>query len=116
MRIKVKKTAASDYIRRTYKGMRADCGMLHRPEWVKMLEAVQGKWIEVETNYLFQDQFNTVPIPGVSELGMRIMMESVEEIEDDVRIGLMKCGWCGKHTKNDKCDKCGKAEYLEKLV
>lgn len=81
-----------------------------------MLEAVQGKWIEVETKHLFSDQFNTVPIPGVSELGMRIMMESVEEIEDDVRIGMKKCYYCGEQTRDDKCNKCKTAEYLEKLV
>jgi hypothetical protein len=36
-------------------------------DWVKTLEKVDGQVLEVETEYLFSDQFNTVPVPGVSD-------------------------------------------------
>lgn len=82
-----------------------------------MLEKIKGQWVEVETEHLFADQFNTVPIPGVSEQGLRLMIEDVEEIEDDVRQGVVKCGWCAGYDKDGdgRCDKCGKAEYLRPL-
>lgn len=91
--------------------------MLHRPEWAEMLRKVEGKWLDVETEHLFRDQFNTAPIPGVSANGMRIMLESVEAIEDDIRADVVKCGWCYgyDHDGDGKCDKCGKSEHLAPL-
>src|SRR5512139_3137075 len=53
--------------------------------WADLLKAVEGRIIEVETDYLFRDQFNTVPIPGVSESGLRLMNESIEAVIDDIR-------------------------------
>ena len=87
MKIKINENAAANYLARCYRGANPRCGMLHRPEWMQMLEKVQGQWLEVETQWLFDTQFNTAPIPGVSENGMRIMIEDVSEIVDDVRPG-----------------------------
>lgn len=117
MKVKVYHNAAENYHRRCYKGAHPQCGMLHRPEWEAMLKKIEGQWIEVETEHLFRDQFNTVPIPGVSEQGMRLMIEDVEEIEGDVRQGVVKCNWCYGYDrdKDGKCDKCGKGEYLSPL-
>lgn len=117
MRIKLYSEAASHYVTRCYRGAHPQCGQLHNPKWQKMLEAVQGTWLEVETEHLFRDQFNTAPIPGVSENGMRVMIEDVEAIENDVRQGVVKCQWCYgyDHDHDGKCDKCGKSEYLRDL-
>lgn len=117
MKILMRDDAAKAYVQRCYKGARADCGMLHRPEFADMLRAVQGQWIEVETDHLFRDQFNTVPIPGVSDNGLRVMVNDIQAIEDDVRQGVVKCNWCYgyDHDKDGACDKCGKTEYLEPL-
>ena len=116
MRVKLHDEAARNYVTRCYRHAHPECGMLHRPEWVEMLSAVQGQWLDVETAHLFSDQFNTGPIPGVSENGLRLMIEDVAEIEDDARIGVHKCGWCGGYsTDGVTCDKCGKAEYVRPL-
>lgn len=117
MRVKVYQNAAANYHARCYRHAHPACGMLHRPEWEKMLRAVEGRWLEVETEHLFRDQFNTVPIPGVSDNGMRLMIEDVEAIEDDVRDGVIKCRWCFgyDHDKDGACDKCGKTDHLEPL-
>lgn len=117
MRIHIRKDAASAYHHRCYKGAHPACGMLHNPDWEKMLEQVQGQWLEVETEHLFRDQFNTAPIPGVSELGMRIMIQDIDAIEDDARDGIIKCNWCFGYDKDNdgKCDNCSKSEYLEPL-
>jgi len=84
-----------------------------------MLKAIQGQWVEIETDHLFADQFNTVPIPGVSENGMRLMVEDVEEIEDDARIGVIKCSYCFgyDHNHDGFCDNplCGSPDYLHPL-
>ena len=44
------------------------------------LEENRGKWVEIDTNYLFENQYNTVD-------GFRIYDDHIERIEDDVRFG-----------------------------
>jgi hypothetical protein len=118
MRIKLTDNASSNYVRRCYNGAPASCGMLHRPDFAAMLKAVQGQWLEVETAYLFADQFNTAPIPGVSELGLRVMASEVAEIEGDVRPGVIHDGWTNRHYFNREeipaeCLTPERAQYLK---
>lgn len=116
MRIRLHANAAAAYVRRCYKRAHPQCGMLHRPEWKDMLEKVEGQWLEVETDYLFDAQFNTAPIPGVSEHGMRLMAEDVAEIEDDVRPGRVFDQYTHKHYAPDELPaKCLTPERLEYL-
>lgn len=61
---------------------------------------VAGTEIEVETEYLFRNQFNTVPIPDISENGLRVMEEYIECVIDDEREGKARCNWCGKTSSN----------------
>jgi hypothetical protein len=86
--------------------------------WYGKMERIRGKTVEVETKYLFRDQFNTVPIRGVSESGLRIMMKDVERIIDDARIGRSRCGWCGEHFESGVlfCPHCGKGGYVTPLI
>jgi len=117
MRIHIREGAARFYVQRCYRHAHPQCGQIHNPEWATMLRAVEGTWLEVETEHLFSDQFNTAPVEGVSESGMRIMLEDIDEIEDDVRQGVVKCQWCFgyDHDGDGKCDKCGKTEHLHPL-
>lgn len=97
---------------------RVVCGdFLWPPEFERMMAAVAGQWVEVETNHLFRDQFNTVPVPGVSELGMRVMERDTVAVEDDERVGTVKCSWCGGYDGDHDglCDDCGKPDYLHLL-
>lgn len=88
--------------------------MIPNTQWLDILSKVQGMTLEVETRYLFKDQYNTVPIPGVSEIGLRVMDESVEYVIDDERPGMAHCWWCGKTSNaGDTCDHCGETGYLE---
>ena len=87
-----------------------------KPDRWDYLKPVSGMFLTVETDYLFGDQFNTAPVPGISESGFRVMMRDVAEIIGDVRPGRMRCNWCGKHSVRDEvCHYCGKSEYLEKF-
>ena len=117
MRIKIHDNAAANYIARCYRHARPDAYGLHNNAFYEALVKVQGQWLEVETAHLFADQFNTVPIEGVSEQGLRVMLTEVVEIEDDVRQGVVKCQWCYGYDsdKDGACDKCGKSEYLRPL-
>lgn len=117
MRVLVHINAAEHYVKRCYRNAHPQSGMLHRPEWAEMLKKVEGQWLEVETEHLFSDQFNTVRIPGVSTNGMRLMIEDIAAVEGDVRQGVIKCNWCYgyDHDKDGQCDKCGKSEYLRPL-
>jgi len=109
MKILIKKTAASDYARQ-FRGSR-----IPNWDWYNKLKAVEGKTLEVETKHLFKDQFNTPPIPGVSELGLRIMEDSVERVIDDERPGKVRCNWCGANCSADEleCPNCRNSGYLE---
>lgn len=75
--------------------------------WSKSLRKVQGQWLEVETEFLFQDQYNTTS-------GLHIMQKDVVDIEGDVREGKARCGWCGKTTNAvGACWNCNKTEYVK---
>lgn len=117
MKILLHENAAANYVRRCYKGARPDCARLHNEEFSKMLEKVQGQWLEVETDHLFNDQFNTAPIEGVTALGLRVMHSDVVAIEGDIRHGIKKCYWCYGYDRTGAgvCDKCGKPECLEPM-
>lgn len=110
MKIKIKNDARKIYTS-------SFSGRPFNREWAEKLEKIQGMVLEVETEYLFKDQYSTAPIEGVSELGMRIMQESVEEVIDDIRIIRQRCNWCGKNSnrKLDECPHCKRSDYLEKL-
>lgn len=110
MKIKIKDNAARVYTSR-FRG-----AAVPDYRWTQVLRAIQGMTIEVETEFLFKNQFNTVSIPGISENGLRIMEESVEYVIDDERPGKARCQWCGTTTPSgEPCKKCGKTEYLEDL-
>lgn len=112
MKVKVREDAKMAYI--GY--MVHTCHSGYSNEWAATLEKVQGMTIEIETDHLFVDQFNTVPIPGVSDNGLRLMNRDVSEVIDDIRPLKMKCSWCGKTADiGDICPKCGKVEYLVKF-
>jgi hypothetical protein len=117
MFIRVQDNAAQNYITRCYKGAHPSCGMAHSPEWADTLKQVEGQWLEVETEHLFENQFNTVPIPGVSDNGLRLFVEDISEIKDDVREGVVKCRGCLGYDRDGdgKCDSCGREDYLHKL-
>jgi hypothetical protein len=83
-------------------------------EWADKLKELQGETLEVETEYLFRDQFNTAPIDGISDNGMRIMAESVAEVIDDERPGRMRCEWCGAvSVVSSTCSNCERDDHLK---
>ena len=119
MKLKIKKDAGTIYIRNLYKGMRPDyCAPKEARGFGDKITAIQGMTIEVETRYLWDNQFNTAPIEGVSESGLRILdfegEESIiEEIIDDVRPSRLKCPECFHYLREDDeedepCWWCGK--------
>lgn len=75
-------------------------GSLEIDKYRKMLQAVAGQWLEVETQYLFQNQFNTVPIPSISKSGLRVMAGHVQDIKDDIRPNRLFDMWTHKNYKN----------------
>lgn len=67
-----------------------DCNCHRQPinwEWAATLEKIQGMTLPIETEYLFANQFNIGPIPGVSLLGLRLMWRFGElDYEGDVKL------------------------------
>lgn len=61
----------------------------------KYLKANAGKFVKVETDYLFNDQYNTAKF--------RLFDSHISEVKDDARVNMGKCAYCGKmHTKDPK--------------
>lgn len=119
MKLKIKKDAGTIYIRNLYKGMRPDyCAPKEAREFGDKITAVQGNTIDVETRYLWDNQFNTAPIEGISKNGLRILdfedEESIiEEVIDDVRPHRSKCPYCEHYLREEDgihgtCWWCGK--------
>lgn len=99
---------------------------------------LDGKAVELETEHLFDNQWNSAPIPGFSEKGYRLFnwaedynskigappgikrghyLEQTEEMKDVLR-NTHKCGYCGHMEPAAKgyvfCPKCIGSEYLTK--
>ena len=65
------------------------------------LKENEGKWLEVETAHLFNNQYNTAEY--------RIYDSMIEEIKDDVRHLFKKCNYCGAMIEKTQPD-CSKHE------
>jgi hypothetical protein len=96
---------------------------------------MDGAVLTLETAHLFSDQWNTAPIEGVSEMGMRVFdwaqdypidfskkvkrghwLEQTEEMRE-IRQNTLTCGYCGKYepaaSGKKFCGKCLENEYLK---
>ena len=67
-------------------------GSIEADSYRKKLQKLAGQWVEVETKYLFQDQFNTAEL--------RVMSRNVADIQDDIRENFIFDSWTGKKYKN----------------
>ncbi len=95
---------------------------------------LDGKEIELETEHLFNDQWNTAPIAGVSDSGLRVFdwyedanfqnpgtkIGHYLEITDEMREARRNryvCGFCGRQEDAQKgtvfCGQCIDSEYLK---
>jgi len=119
MQLKIKEDAGNIFFKNHYKDRHPEhCMPAVTREYANMITAIQGMTIEVETEYLWDDQFNTVPIEGVSDNGLRILdfkgeLSIIEEIIDDARPIRAKCENCGHYLRKDDfigypCWWCGK--------
>lgn len=135
MRITIKPTASVEYIRAF------DRNGQNRLGWANLLKLLADNKVKlkVETNYLFDDQFNVAPLDPETQMeliklarttckhsvpetvnllkskdGYRIMNFWVADIENDIRPTKFKCDYCGKACDNSSitCPTCHKAEYL----
>jgi hypothetical protein len=78
------------------------------------INEVAGCWLEVDTEFLFKDQFNTTSgkHPGAN---LRIMLYNVAEIKNDVRVNRKFCKYCHHHAHIDDkvCTNCKHDDYFE---
>ena len=99
--------------------------------------ALHGVVIELETKHLFDNQWNTAPIPGISDKGLRVFdwaqdcldnkrikmghwLEQTPEMIE-VRANRRKCGYCGKQydLRDDGgapkfCQECLWSQFLKR--
>ncbi len=98
------------------------------------VKAIDGQAIALETEHLFDNQWNTAPIAGQSDKGLRVFdwaqdylpmnkkikrghwLEQTADMRE-VRRNTMKCGYCGKQEAAAKgyvfCPHCIDSEYLK---
>lgn len=111
MKILIKKEAGDMYISEntSYDGI-----YFGDPVWEDILFRISGKVLEVDTEELFKHEFNTKPIKGISEMGIRIPETYVEKVINDIRPGKARCELCNRTSESDKvCTHCGRSDYLE---
>ena len=89
MKIQIHPNACANYIARCYRHNRHSQNMLHNAAFADKLRKVQGQWLDVDTTHLFADQFNTLPIEGVTENGLRVMQSDIVAIANDVRNNVL---------------------------
>lgn len=61
--------------------------------YLESLSKIAGTTVDVETDHLFQDQYNIV------QENLRVFDKVVEEVIDDARTGRARCNYCGLHTE-----------------
>lgn len=128
--------AAYEALRTELKGKGLECFVSHGGGGSHYLPKLDGVAVELETSTLFSNQWNTAPIPGVSENGYRVFdwaedfesaigapagvkrghyLEQVPEM-GEVRRNTHKCGYCGTQEPAAKgyvfCPHCIGSEYL----
>ncbi|MGL5460763.1 MAG: hypothetical protein ACRDBY_14195 [Cetobacterium sp.] len=82
----------------------------HNRSMTEYLKAKEGTWIEIDTDCLFTNQYNTKD-------GFRIYDWMIRDIKDDVRRGKGRCNYCGKISVGDKCNCCDEGkEYFVKFT
>ena len=107
MQLKIKKDAGSIFVKNHKLQYQYSGGMSPQArEFGDKITAIQGMTIDVETKYLWYNQFNTAPIEGISKNGLRILdfkdeISIIEEIIDDARPSRAKCGSCGHYLRED---------------
>lgn len=92
---------------------------------------IDGHEIDLETKHLFDNQWNTAPIEGISESGLRVFDWALDVLNNKhikqghyldqtpemtaIRETTLTCGYCGKHHALGKvfCDACLDSEYLK---
>jgi hypothetical protein len=58
-----------------------DADPLYTKEWYEALKAIEGKWVYLETEYLYPTHVETVAIPNVSLNGLRLDTKYIEAID-----------------------------------
>lgn len=101
------------------------------------LEACDGRQVELETGCVFDNQWNTAPVDGVSDKGLRVFdwaqdhreygrhikqghYLDMTEAMVEIRANRLKCGYCGKqYDKRQQpeppafCEACRGSQYLK---
>ena len=94
MKIRIKQDAAA-ILRATRKKNGASQPDEYR--YIRELEAIQGMTFDIDTSMLFNNNFVVLPGQNIysDKDDLNVDSEYVEEIIDDVRIGLTICEYCG---------------------
>lgn len=71
----------------------------------KELRDLKGKWIDINTNYLFKNQYTT-------KEGLRILDADIIATKNDIRNNVHTCRYCGKQSHDEKICNCD-TKYLE---
>lgn len=85
--------------------------------WERIMENISGKIFEVDTSVLFKYEFNVKPMDNLFEDEIRIEIDYVEEVIDDIRKGKAYCELCNETSDSlEVCTNCGSSDYLEPLI
>ena len=103
MKVQLKPNAADVYVHEQKAGM----GRFVNKNTVAKLEKMQGEIFEVDTDWLYPNQFKLMN-------GEKIDENLVERVIDDVRNEYKRCGDCSHSVPKDsgECEACGHCGHL----
>ena len=117
MYIKLKSNAASL--------SRSVTNSCYSENFYQLMKKNEGKWVEVDTTYLFRDAFNSKIVhesfDGNSSIKCtHIPARYVLAVKNDARIGKKRCNYCGKISvyedklgrKHKTCPYCHRDDYI----
>ncbi|MDG0860350.1 hypothetical protein [Staphylococcus equorum] len=110
MKVRIKKDVKNNYL------LDQD-SYLDDYEFEDILDNIAGKTLEVDTEFMFPNEFNLKPIPGLTNDFIRVFIEDVDKVIDDIRSGKAHCELCGETSDSlEVCTHCGHSDYLEPLI
>jgi len=97
--------------------LKENCHNKYSGSYAEKLKLINGQWVEIDTEHLFKEQLNTKPIANITNVGLRIYQNDIEEIVDDERIGRSRCDYCSAWDDTGKpCPNCNnETKYMKEF-
>ena len=75
--------------------------------WKRIILGLAGQWVDIDTQHIFGTSLNAINPEGGGVF--HLPLNVVQDINNDIRPKMAKCGWCGATFNNIEDKDIGKA-------